>query len=269
MKKILIIASLFFAISILGFVNFVYPLIDVLYPSARLDLKAFQYYFVLASYFCLGFILWFEKNDLQNWNLDKYSLFVLIVMGFIRIKLNVVSEEFFRILISLFGLSLLFGIILHWKKIPATSIRWALIGLLSCIFVIPLAFIESTVLEKYAISSALYHNKFFSYAVHNLFYTLAFVAPYEELVLRGALWGQLRRWNIDEVKIAWIQGVLTWLLHFWQITNPITFFLTIPIQTIILTLLVKYSKQIFPSILSHTLVNLFVPIVLSLFFFGK
>jgi membrane protease YdiL (CAAX protease family) len=267
MKKILITTSLVFALSILGFVNFVYPFISILYPSVKLDLKVFQYYFVLASYFCLALILWFENNELEVWNLEKYSIFVLIVMSFIRIKLNFVSEEIFRHLIPLLGLLLLIGIILYWKKVPGTSTRWALFGLGSCVLVLPLAFIESTVIEKYTVSSALYQSKFFSYAVHNLLYTLAFVAPYEELVLRGVLWGQLRRWNIDEIKIVWIQGLLTWLFHFWQITNPITFFITIPIQTIVLTVLVKNSRQIFPSIVSHTLTNLLLPIVISLFFY--
>jgi hypothetical protein len=62
------------ALSILGFVNFVYPLISILYPNVKLDLKICQYYFVLASYFCLFLILWFEKDKLEDWNREVFHL---------------------------------------------------------------------------------------------------------------------------------------------------------------------------------------------------
>lgn len=266
MKKLLIPVSLILALSILGFVNFVYPLISIFYPNIRLDLKVIQYCFVLTSYFCLFLILWLDKNQLDYWNLEKYSTLLLIAMCFVRIRLNFFNEQIFRVIIFITGILILIVAIHIWGKIPKTSLYWSMFGFLSCGLVIPLAFIESIAIEKYAVSTALYQTKFFGYLLHNLSYTLAFIAPYEELVLRGVLWGQLRKWNISEVKIAWIQGLLTWLLHFWQLTNPITFFIAIPIQTFILTTLVKSSKQLFPSIISHSLVNLLLPIVMSKFF---
>ena len=166
----------------------------------------------------------------------------------------------------LLGLSLLIVCAVNWKKIPQTNLRWAIIGLLSCALVIPLAFIESHLVEKYASSSILYQTKFFSYATQNFLYTTSFVAPYEEIMVRGILWGQLRRWNIPDSRIIWIQGFLFWFLHFWQILTPVTFFLTIPALTLIVSLLVKYSRQLFPSFIAHTLINFLSPILISFFF---
>jgi membrane protease YdiL (CAAX protease family) len=100
--------------------------------------------------------------------------------------------------------------------------------------------------------------------VRNFLYALTLVAPFEEIIWRGVFWGQLRKWNVNENRIIWLQGVLFWLLHGWQIFTPITFFITIPTCTLIFSLLIKHSKQLFPSIVSHTLINTFAPIFVGI-----
>ena len=99
------------------------------------------------------------------------------------------------------------------------------------------------------------------YGVRNFFFTLSFISPFEEIITRGVFWGQLRKWNFDENKIFWLQAVLFWFLHGWQISTPISFFITLPIITLIFSLLVRNSKQLFPSIVSHTLIDTLGPII--------
>ncbi|MBN2115753.1 MAG: CPBP family intramembrane metalloprotease [Anaerolineales bacterium] len=266
MKNIIAPMLLVLTIGILGFVNFIYPLFSIFSQGDSLDFNSYRYFFIIACYICVTFIVWTERENLASWNLDRLSLLVLVLFAVVRVNLQIPYEQNYKNLIIFLGLSLLAVCAVNWKKIPQTSMRWALIGLLSCVFVIPLAFIESQLLEKYATSSILYQTKFLSYAAQNLLYTASFVAPYEEIIIRGVFWGQLRRWNISDNRIVWIQGFLFWLLHPWQILTPVTFFLTLPALILILSSLVKYSKQLFPSLISHTLINFLSPILISFIF---
>lgn len=263
MKKLIIPALLILTIGILAFVNYIYPLVGVFSQENYLDFDSFRYFFVIASYICIIFTVWIEKENLVSWNFDRFSLIVLILVAVVRANLHAPNEGYYKILIAILGLLLFLVCAMNWKKIPQTNPHWTMIGLLSCFLVIPLALIESQMVEKYAGSSFLYQTKFFSYAVQNFLYTISFVAPFEETIIRGVFWGQLRKWNVPDTRIIWIQGILFWFLHFWQILTPITFFFTLPLHILMLSLLMKYSKQLFPSIILHTLINFLLPILIS------
>lgn len=266
MKKIIIPIFLIFLIGLLFFVNYIYPLLSILSNHSNLVFSGYRYLFVIASYVCIIFTVWIERENLASWNIDRLSLVILVLFAVVRVKLHISDEKIYQNLIKLLGLVLLGVCIINWKKIPQTSTRWALIGILSCVFVIPIAFIESYQVEKYAASNILFHTKFLSQTLGDLIFQLSFVAPFEEIVMRCVLWGQLRKWNITDNRIIWIQGILFWLLHFWEIGTPITFLLSLPTFILIYSLLVKYSKQIFPSIISHALGSTLVPVVVSYFF---
>ena len=173
-------------------------------------------------------------------------------------------KGYYRIVCNLLSFILFVYCLINWNKLPKTKLNWMLLGVLSLIVVIPLAFIESTQVERYIESNAFFAKMPMTLIIRNFLQTLTFVALYEEFFWRGVFWGQLRKWNVNENRIFWWQGILFWLLHGWRIFTPITFFITIPIVTIMFSLLVKYSKQLFPSIISHTLVNIFGPIFVAI-----
>ncbi len=53
-----------------------------------------------------------------------------------------------------------------------------------------------------------------------------------------------------------------WLLHFWELPiSPVLFFVIVPITTLVLSLLVVYSKRIFPAIIFHTATNALVILI--------
>ena len=129
--------------------------------------------------------------------------------------------------------------------------------------VIPLSIIESFQPNMY-IEMKVEPNLGF-YLIRDVIYNLSFVAIMEELAFRGVLWGYLRGIGWKESKIFWAQAILFWLTHIWQIFNPITFFITIPIGTIIFSLLTRYSRQVFPSIIAHTIMNTAGPLLVYYF----
>lgn len=221
----------------------------------------YRYFILTLSYFSILIVLLVERDNLELFNVDRLTLLILSLVGFVRVRLHFPGEEYYRDFSIGLGIALLGVCVLNWNKIPKTNMHWALIGIMSCALFVPLAFIESTQTERYLDSNILYSSNFLIYALRNFLYNVTFVSPFEEVLIRGIFWGQLRKWKLVDSKIFWLQGLLFWLLHFGQILTPITFFITIPILTMVFSILVKYSNQVFPSMISHTVSNTLVPIL--------
>ncbi len=216
----------------------------------------FSYLVVFVSYICVIATMLLEKDCLATFNFDRSALVIFILAGFFRPNFHVPNENLYKTSVGILSLVLLGIVVMLWAKLPKSNINWIVLGVLSCVLVIPIALIESTQVAKYIDSNRLYEEKFISYLITNLLVNLFTVAPFEELTIRGILWGLLRKRNFSENKIVWVQGIFFWTIHFQQaFTSPLSFFITIPIGVIVYSLLTRYSKQIFPSIVSHTLLN--------------
>ena len=58
-----------------------------------------------------------------------------------------------------------------------------------------------------------------------------------------------------------IQAILFWMGHYMSISNPVLFFIAIPLLTISTTLIMKKYKMIFEPIMVHTLVNVYASVI--------
>jgi len=262
-KKYIIPSLLILVFIFIGYINYIYPVILAFAKSDDSFYITFQYYLLIMSYILILVTLLIEKDNLEVFNVDKFSVAMLPLLGIIRVKLHIPYEEYYRAVCNLFGFILFVYCLLNWRKLPKTKPNWVMLGMLTSIIIFPLAYVESIQIEKYAASNNMYAIKPIVYGLRNFYYTLTFIAPFEEMIMRGIFWGQLRKWNIGENKIFWIQAVLFWFLHGLQIFTPISFFITLPIITLINSLLAKYSKQLFPSIVSHTLIDTLGPIFVA------
>lgn len=224
------------------------------------DGNIFKYKVVILTYLCVIIFVWFEQDELEYYNLDLVSLLILVFIGFFRSYLIFPGEIFFRLPIYILSLILAGLIIKLRKKIPQTNISWLIIGGCFCLLVIPLAYIELLQPVHYLPYQSNFGIIFDGLA--KFVYNLSFVAPFEEIAIRGLLWGQMRKWGWKEKSIFWIQAGLFWFLHIWKIGNTITFFVTIPITTLLVSFLVRYSRQLSPSILFHAFSNTFVGVII-------
>lgn len=212
----------------------------------------FGYFLVILSYLCIIALLWIENKKLEEFNIDRLTLVLLILFALIRSNYKVPGEVYFKISIFILGLVLLAFFIVNFSNIPKTKPRSILIGVLSCLLVIPLAYVDSfnPAIRSGSIDSI--KNLGLS-LFQNAQGVLSFVSPYEELIYRSILWGQLLRHGWTNNRILIFQAILFWLLHFWQVfTTPFTFLTILPITILVASLLIYSSKQIFPSILFHT-----------------
>jgi membrane protease YdiL (CAAX protease family) len=265
MKKNILPFLLFVLFGLTFFINGPLPVLGFFLHYDTAVLSQSTYFVTIFCYICIIATLLLEKDNLTTFNFDRSSLIILITVGFIRSNLHVPNEALYKILIVVLSLSLFAIGITMWTKVPKTNINWVFWGILSCALIIPLAFIESAQVAKYVDSNRVYEGNFIGTAIKNFLFNLSFVAPFEEITVRGILWGLLRKWNFDEKKIFWLQGIYFWLSHFNQIFTPITFFITLPIFILTFSLLTKYSKQIFPSITAHTLMNTLIPIFVMIY----
>lgn len=263
MKKHIIPITLFLLFGSVIFINGLLPLISMI---LHLDFKfptQYSYSIIIFSYLTVITTLLLEKDNLDTFNLDRASLLILVLVGLVRSNLLVPNETLYKIVIGIISSVLFLICIVEWEKIPKSSARWAILGVLVCVLTIPVALVEITQVEKYLVSNRMYEEKFIIYAIKNFMFQLSFIGPFEEITYRGILWGQLRKWNISENKIFWIQAISFWLMHFDQVFTISS--LMILFLGLTFSLLARYSKQTFPSIIAHTLTNVLIPILVMVF----
>lgn len=226
------------------------------------DGKIYKYIFVIITYLCVVVFIRSEQDNLNIYHLDMISLLIIVFIGFFRSRFSFQGEVFFQLPIYFLTLYLVILIFKLRKKIPKTSFIWILIGSSFCVMIIPLAYIESLQPGVYSATQSQY-GVFFD-GIKSFLYNLSFIAPFEEITFRGLLWGQMHKLGWSEKTIFWSQAGIFWFLHIWRIGTPISLVITIPITTIMFSILVRYSRQLSPSILFHAISNALIPIVAQL-----
>jgi len=78
----------------------------------------------------------------------------------------------------------------------------------------------------------------------------------EEVTFRGLLWMFLKKLNFSEFKIVVLQAILFWLSHvYYANDNLISFWVVIPIVSVVLGIVVWRTRSITSSTIAHILFN--------------
>ncbi|MFN8434470.1 MAG: CPBP family glutamic-type intramembrane protease [Anaerolineales bacterium] len=219
-------------------------------------------------YVYLTCILFFQIKKIDEFNLDNGAIFFIVIAGFLRSNYHIEAEIVFKSLVMIINAVLFFVWISRYKNIPPIKYRYFLLSCVLCLLVIPLSAIEKFQIDKYSSSNLIYASGIYQaigYGIKNILYQLSFVVPIEEVVLRCAFWHLLRTRDFSEYRIALIQGIIFWMMHFSQIGFVFSFFVTLPLVILVETILVKYSKQLFPSLFFHLFINTAIPVLVSVF----
>lgn len=216
-------------------------------------------------YFIVALLVWLERGQLEDVHLDSLTLLTFMLSSVFRVMLRIVDRSYFVFLVItvIAGLIILIVLIRYRSKTPKTNFRWAMIGIFwGSILIIPI-----TIIEAFQYTNATHSP--YSYPTFVLIlgvalYQIAYITLIEEMLFRGFLWGYLRRAGYDESSVFWAQGVLFWFFHFVRIGTIYSFLLAIPLITFVLSKLTQRSRQIFPSLLAHTIINTIPLILLNL-----
>ena len=217
----------------------------------------FSYVAFVTASIGVAALIWIEKENLEEFHVDKFALLTFILGSLLRPRIGILGEECFAGLAILSGISMAIVWIVRKPRIPKTNRHWAFLGIIAggIFAILIVAFGLSLQLKGHA--SPLLQNGLFSTVLGQMLRQFSDGIAFEEILFRGFVWGYLRRFGLAENKTIWIQGLLFWLVHFGSaFIRPFTFFLAIPLGTLVQTKLTSYSKQIFPSILAHAMINI-------------
>jgi len=249
-----------FGLIILLVIDIVYVNLLPLQPDKPTSFYPFYVYLTLA-YLIIAILTWVELENLENFHLENFTLIIFFLTSVFRTRYRVVGEGYFLAIIAISGFFVILTVILNRSKIPQAKLKWAMVGVcLGCVAGFLFIYIEPYQYQT-QIGESLASNGIVVGALRETVNVFSSTAPVEEIIFRGFLWGYLRRIGWGENKVAWVQGILFFLLHIYKITStPLTFLIIVPILTIISTLLVLRSKQVLPAILSHALINILIPV---------
>lgn len=219
-----------------------------------------NYVLVIMLYAYVAALAVWNAEELDQYHFDRATFVMIVLFGIIRSRLEVQNEGYYKMAILILTLAILAACVKNWRFIPKTNWRWAGLGLLTCILVIPLGLIEFRQPEQYT-EMIIAPGGFGLEIARSLLYQLSFVTLLEETLFRGILWRHLRVSGWNENKAFWGQAIFFWLIHLWKIGNPLTFLISIPITTLTFSLLTRRSGQLLPSIIFHTLSNTFITLM--------
>ena len=220
------------------------------------------YAYITLTYLGIAALIWAEIDNLEEFHLEQFTLFIFVLTSLFRTRYRFSGEEYYLLIIALCGLSAVLALVLNRSKLPKTSLKWALAGaLLGCISLIITANVEPSQFRT-PLNQSIYSANIFLGLARQAVNTFSFTAPIEEIVFRGFLWGYLRRLGWKENVVSWVQGILFWALHLYKsFSTPLTFLITVPLLALDSTILVRRSKQVFPAILSHSIINVMTQVL--------
>jgi len=218
------------------------------------------YTFIISAYAVIIIMLLIEGHPVESFSLDSMSLLIIVVSCFIREKFYVGGEIFYLVILALLGLSILVIAIkkrLFVYKFDLKNIfpifLWTLITLfvVSMVEIVEVKMLPEVtgVPPQFNISLALQQ------AFRETVFQVSWVTVAEEVFFRGFMPGYLIKLGLKEKNAFIIQAVVFWLMHFRNINTPITFFISIPLLTISMTMIVWRYKKVSAAILIHTLAN--------------
>lgn len=211
----------------------------------------FTYWYGTILYILMVSIVWINKNNLQNLNIDKSFVGILIIAGLVLSFFYVPpSWGIFVGLASLFLCSALRNKQFNFGK--AISQNWGKNAIFIASGFLP-------ILVNYFLQTKIVINSqsiFQALDVANLHGVV-----FEELLFRGMFWAYLLNLGISERKIIFVQALFFWIVHFQYFNRFWTFWFAIPVVSLVFGILVKRTKSLTQSTVSHFLYNFCVGVV--------
>lgn len=218
--------------------------------------------FVIYIIICL--LILNNKNDLSVYHIDKFSLFIFTIFGaLLYVQIAGLINNFMGVFASIYLIfvAIVLTVLLLFSKIQLDYSKilnfWNGIGLL-CGIIYPSLFIFLAFVILNVNMVVISHHSWLCvgwYFIKMSFWNLSYVAIGEEPIFRGFLWGVLKNHKLKDTHILVVQGVLFWISHYKYWNNPLVFWGSLPLFSLLLGFLAWKSKSIFPPLIAHALYN--------------
>lgn len=211
-------------------------------------------YWIGIWYLCIGYTLcsiaiWLNKDDLQCLNIDANFMVIFIFIGALTSYALPFWFGIFLGFVTLYNfIQFRFGGLRVAEFYPK---RWVIISLI-VLSLIPTIFgvWQSGMTISWSGKMDIFNSAFKANITQVVI---------EEFVFRGMLWMFLRNFNLEGGPVIIIQAFLFWFIHqFYFFSNPVVFWIYLPVQSIFYGIIVWRAKSITPSFWAHFLNNLIV-----------
>jgi len=231
-------------------------------PSARELALLVENLTILVVLFLL---FWINRNNLNKFNINKWTILIFIVVGgaggafFLPSSSNWFLVACFAIIIlSISGAYFFFyrSNLFRFDRTINKERNGILPGIL---FGAALSIIVSIpeIINQTEISSIPKVNpiSLLLLALSQFFNQLSTTAIPEEIFFRGFLWGSLMNFGWKVSRVVVFQGLLFWLAHYNYDISPYRFLVTIPFGTLLLSFLTLRTSLVNTSIVAHATYN--------------
>jgi membrane protease YdiL (CAAX protease family) len=224
--------------------------------------------FEIGTYLLTALLIWWERKRLADFHVDLLALLLIIffkplgtvILFFWRLDSPLALPNWPAFLIWAIAIGLLVSLLVNRPLVTPvswSSLKWIGIGLLAGLGTVllisfPMSLqIDSTMLANMPGGRALLMQVFVGF-----FYQIGYVAVSEEPFFRGFLWGYLKELRWKDWWIWLFQAGLFMLAHLYYINPyPVSFWVIVPVCSLVLGWLAWRSRTIASSIVAHATMN--------------
>jgi len=194
------------------------------------------------SFLLATMLIAMNRSSLNGANIDK-AFMIAFLIGAVIYCLNFFVPSGWIILPLLVLMYMLYK--KEGFQLDATTPNFWITVRLTLIIFLLFVFLKNGVLDYLMASGNLYRS------INRTPFIIV-----EELLFRGFLWMFLKNLNLSESIIVFVQATLFWLFHvYYMFTDPVHFWVTIPIVSVALGVMTWYSRSLTPALLAHFLYN--------------
>ena len=224
--------------------------------------------FEVGTYFLTACLIWWERERLADFHIDTLAVSLIILFKPIQTLLLALSEyaahplafpQWGGILIWIIAVALFIAMRFsrpRMARISRSSFGWFGLGLLAGLLTAAaLGYPMSLQVDNVPARLPQVFPLVFI-TLRGLLYQLGYAAVTEEPLFRGFLWGYLRKAGWKDVWIWLFQTGLFMVAHIYYIHQlPVSFWIIVPVSTLVLGALAWRSKTIASSLGAHTMMN--------------
>jgi membrane protease YdiL (CAAX protease family) len=230
---------------------------DMLSPATK-DIYAdrFQFWLILlygliwfGSFPIIMLVIRLNQDQLQKMNIDRFYVVMLITAGLIG--LYSLPYNCFAGIALLSAIYILFDNKIRFGVADQNALRMILLiaSVFAGVMILLVGFFDTTKIDLLNTEHSVRHF---------LLEAIPF-SIYEEVVYRGMLYMLLKDLGMSESKTFYIQAFLFWISHInYLLESAVSFWIILPILSLILGYIAYRSKSITPSAIAHILYNAMV-----------
>lgn len=226
----------------------------------------------VGTYLLTTFLIWWERDRLADFHIDSSAIVIIVL--FKPLQTIILRYWGYDDLLTfpkpfslvIWGIALVFVIVI-WKdrsslpKFQKSSLFWfgggILAGLGTAILLgYPWSFMYIGETASFTSPLTLFSNLTSPAIAVSFAYQIGMAAVSEEPVFRGFLWGYLRKLGWNDIWILFFQAALFTFAHIYALrVFPISFWIIVPVISLVLGLIVWRSRTITSSMAAHGMIN--------------